>query len=228
MRTLIIFVCLLAFCFARQPTKNVDTVRDQFVDTNIEHVVNHINKEQLASYFYQAYSKFFKRGDIALDGFAKWFSAAAKEENDHAEKLMNYLNMRGGEVDLNTITLQDVCDTVSTKLADFPQFNRQEACICNFMSREKSHSDATCSKDHSTWFSGLQAMQDSLVLERYVNDQLLDLHKNTSSDPHLSHMLEHDFLDEQIDSIKTYGDYITILTRVGAGIGEYEFDKSLQ
>ncbi|XP_069139620.1 soma ferritin-like [Argopecten irradians] len=228
MKTLVVLISLWACCLATIPVNNVKTVLDQFGDTKIEKVVAQINKEQMASYFYQAYSKFFKRGDVALDGFSKWFAAAAKEENDHAEKLMDYLNMRGAQIDLNTVTLQDVCNKVSEKLANFPQFGRNEACICNFMSRDQVHSDTECLKGPSKWFSGLQAMEDSLVLERYVNDELLTLHSETSSDPHLGHMLEHEFLGEQIDSIKQYGDYITTLNRVGAGLGEYEFDKTLQ
>ncbi|OWF56610.1 yolk ferritin-like [Mizuhopecten yessoensis] len=228
MRTFIILLSLVACCLAVLPVKNVDTVRASFTDANIEKVVNQINKEQAASYFYQAYSKFFKRGDIALDGFSKWFATAAKEENDHAEKLMDYLNMRGAEINLDDVKLQTICDKVTEKLSDFPQFNRREACICNFMSRDLTHTDTECLKGQTAWFAGLQAMQDSLVLERYVNDALLTLHKETSSDPHLSHMLEHDFLGEQVDSIKQYADYITQLTRVGSGFGEYEFDKTLQ
>lgn len=44
----------------------------------------------------------------------------------------------------------------------------------------------------------------------------------------LQHVLEHVFLEEQVDSIKKLGDYVTQLARVGAGLGEFTFDKTLQ
>lgn len=48
-------------------------------------------------------SQYYARADVSLPGFAKFFSAASKEERDHAEKLMDYLNQRGGEVKLQDV-----------------------------------------------------------------------------------------------------------------------------
>ncbi|XP_033756432.1 yolk ferritin-like [Pecten maximus] len=225
MKTFVIFVSLVACCLA--DWNHVDSVKDKFSNAHIELVIKQINTEQSASYFYQAYSKFFKRGDVALDGFSKWFATAAKEENDHAEKFMDYLNMRGAQLNLEPVNLQEVCDIVSEQIRKFSQFNRNESCICNFMSN-RDHTHENCPRSPRKWFTGLQAMEDSLVLERYVNDKLLDLHKETLSDPNLSHLLEHEFLGEQVDSIKQYADFITKLRRVGSGLGEYEFDRTLQ
>ena len=41
----------------------------------------------------------------------------------------------------------------------------------------------------------------------------------------LSDFLEHEYLDEQVEAIKEIGDHITQLKRVGAGVGEYLYDK---
>jgi len=41
----------------------------------------------------------------------------------------------------------------------------------------------------------------------------------------MSDWLEHEFLDEQVQSIKQISGYITNLKRVGPGLGEYMFDK---
>ena len=38
------------------------------------------------------------RDDVALHGFAKRFKEASHEEREHAEKLIQYQNMRGGRV----------------------------------------------------------------------------------------------------------------------------------
>ena len=37
--------------------------------------------------------------------------------------------------------------------------------------------------------------------------------------------LEENFLEEQVESIKLFSDYVTNLKRVGPGLGEYQFDK---
>lgn len=78
--------------------------------------------------------------------------------------------------------------------------------------------------DHKT---GLEAMRAALQLERDVNESLLNLHKLASErvDPHLTDFLEEEFLDEQVESMKKLGDFITNLERVGPGLGEFQFDK---
>ena len=41
----------------------------------------------------------------------------------------------------------------------------------------------------------------------------------------MSDWIESHFLTEQVESIKELSDYVTNLTRVGPGLGEYTFDK---
>lgn len=78
-----------------------------------------------------------------------------------------------------------------------------------------------------SWGTGLEAMQTALELEKNVNLALLDLHKVASAhnDPQMADFLETHFLEEQVDSIKQIGAYVTTLKRVGPGMGEYMFDK---
>jgi len=77
------------------------------------------------------------------------------------------------------------------------------------------------------WGTGLDAMQAALQLEKTVNQSLLDLHKIASdhNDPQMCDFLETEFLQEQVESIKELSGYITNLTRVGPGLGEYTFDR---
>jgi ferritin heavy chain len=77
-----------------------------------------------------------------------------------------------------------------------------------------------------TWGSGLDAMQAALELEKNVNQALLNLHKVASNSPdaQMADFIE-EFLEEQVDSIKQLGEYVTQLKRVGSGLGEYMFDK---
>lgn len=49
----------------------------------------------------QAYH--FHRDDIALMGLFKYFKAASEEEREHAYKLLEYMNKRGGRINLTPI-----------------------------------------------------------------------------------------------------------------------------
>jgi len=79
------------------------------------------------------------------------------------------------------------------------------------------------------WGTALEAMQMALALERQVNQVLLDLHKLATehADAHMTDFLEGNYLEEQVESIKELAGYVSQLTRVGPGLGEYIFDKEL-
>ena len=40
---------------------------------------------------------------MALHGFSRYFKKSSDEEREHAEKLMKYMNYRGGRVFLNDV-----------------------------------------------------------------------------------------------------------------------------
>ncbi|KAM5298235.1 ferritin, mitochondrial [Ctenodactylus gundi] len=84
--------------------------------------------------------------------------------------------------------------------------------------------------DKDDWESGLHAMECALLLEKKVNQSLLDLHTLASDkkDPHLCDFLETHYLNEQVKSIKELGDHVQNLVTLGApdsGLAEYLFDK---
>lgn len=224
---------LLGLCLAS--LQNVERVTQNYDDEVNNKIVLQIQYELKASYMYQAYSHYFGRADVALPGFAKWFEKASLEERQHATGLIEYINKRGGTVSLNNLNFNNMCTTVSQELSKMKEFERGHACICTFMSSQKEISPSEKSLPpcpaRSTWQNGLWAMQDTLALERFVNDELLKLHSTAGvkKDPHLSHILEHDYLDEQVNSISQVANYIRQLERVGDdGLGEYLFDKSLE
>lgn len=64
--------------------------------------------EYTASYAYDYLSSYFDRNSVGLKGVAKYFRKASDEEREHAHKLIAYQNMRGGEVLLNNIVLENV------------------------------------------------------------------------------------------------------------------------
>jgi len=84
--------------------------------------------------------------------------------------------------------------------------------------------------ERDEWGSALEAMQMSLALEKNVNQVLLDLHglATKHGDNHMTDFIEGEYLEEQVESIKELGGYVTQLTRVGTGLGEYLFDKELE
>ena len=59
---------------------------------------------------------------------------------------------------------------------------------------------------------------------------LLDLHKTAdgSGDPQLCDFIESEYLQEQVEAIKEFGDMVTRIKRVGDGVGLHIFDKELQ
>jgi hypothetical protein len=50
--------------------------------------------------FLQAY--YFSRSDVALFGLHKFFKKMSDEERDHGQKLMEYVNKRGGTISMES------------------------------------------------------------------------------------------------------------------------------
>lgn len=205
--------------------KFVSEVRQNFEESINDEIVKQIKWELTASYLYQSYASFFGRADVALPGFQKFFSAASKEERDHAQKLIDYINQRGGLAQFESIDLSQACQA----MADAGIFSgpRSRPCICEFV---WTRSNNECARDMEHQY-GLQAMEDALSLERFVNQKLLDLHKlaDDAGDAHFTHILEHDFLEEQVHSIRELAGYVTRLRsfKTNYALGEYMFDQKL-
>ncbi|XP_018493872.1 ferritin heavy chain, oocyte isoform isoform X5 [Galendromus occidentalis] len=64
---------------------------------------NQINMELYASYVYLSMAFYFDRDDVAFKNIKKYFLKASEEEREHATKLMEYQNMRGGRIILRSI-----------------------------------------------------------------------------------------------------------------------------
>lgn len=62
-----------------------------------------VHAELSASYVYTALAAYFGRDDVALPGFKKFFEHNAEEEREHAQKFIDYINMRGGRVSFSAI-----------------------------------------------------------------------------------------------------------------------------
>jgi ferritin heavy chain len=62
-----------------------------------------ISVDQTAAQTYDAMAAYFGRDDVALPGLSRFFTSRTHEESAHAQKLIDYLNMRGGRVVLTNI-----------------------------------------------------------------------------------------------------------------------------
>lgn len=78
-------------------------VRQNFHEESELAINKQINMELHASYVYLALAYQFDRHDVALKGFYKFFKENSDEEREHAQKLIKYLNDRGGSLTLSPI-----------------------------------------------------------------------------------------------------------------------------
>ncbi len=60
-----------------------------------------INKEFFSEYLYLAMKVYFQEQN--LQGFVNWFDVQVQEEHAHAMGMFNYLNERGGKIELQAI-----------------------------------------------------------------------------------------------------------------------------
>ena len=76
------------------------------MNTKVHELINQqINKEFYSAYLYLDFSNHFE--NAGLDGFANWYEIQAKEEQDHAMLMYQYLQNNGEKVTLEAIGKPD-------------------------------------------------------------------------------------------------------------------------
>ena len=85
-------------------------------------------------------------------------------------------------------------------------------------------------KPEIEFVTAMDAVEVALKLEKDVNESLLGILALSAekADGHLSDFLEENFLGEQVDSIKAFGDLLTRMDIAGDGLGLLYIDKELQ
>ena len=86
------------------------TCRQNFSKESEDTLNAHIVKELWASTNYLAMQAYFDRADVALPGLAKWAHENSDEEKEHAEKLITYMNSRGGKYIPQAIPALEMCE----------------------------------------------------------------------------------------------------------------------
>ncbi|KAK8685303.1 hypothetical protein V6N13_041307 [Hibiscus sabdariffa] len=82
---------------------DLSLARQKYADDCEAAINEQINVEYNVSYVYHSMYAYFDRDNVALKGLAKFFKESSEEEREHAEKLMEYQNIRGGRVKLHSI-----------------------------------------------------------------------------------------------------------------------------
>nr|ABI52633.1 ferritin heavy-chain [Argas monolakensis] len=139
-----------------------------------------INMELHASYVYLSMAYYFDRDDVALHGFHKYFKKCSEEENEHAQKLMKYQNMRGGRVVLQAIQkpAQDEWGTgleamqaaleleksVNQSLLDLHRIatDHSDAQLCDFLESEYLKEQVEAIKELSDYVTNLKRVGPGL------------------------------------------------------------------
>lgn len=100
------------------------------VSKQLELAINkQINAELWSAYLYLSMSAHF--GSEGLPGFANWFKVQFHEEQDHAQKLMNYLIAKGNRVEL--LPIERVDTTWKSVLAAFEETLRHERVVTSLI-----------------------------------------------------------------------------------------------
>ncbi|MBR2471608.1 MAG: ferritin [Clostridia bacterium] len=76
------------------------------LDSKVSKLLNEqITKELYSAYLYLDFSIYYD--DQGLDGFSNWYMVQAQEERDHAMLFLQYLQMCGEKVTLDTVAKPD-------------------------------------------------------------------------------------------------------------------------
>ena len=76
------------------------------LDKKVQKLLNdQINKELFSAYLYLDISNYFY--DKGLEGFGNWYKIQAKEEQDHADLMLQYLQNNGERITLEAIEKPD-------------------------------------------------------------------------------------------------------------------------
>ncbi|XP_052828645.1 soma ferritin-like [Octopus bimaculoides] len=189
----------------------VSTSSYSLTHTDRDNLNDQITLENQASLFYQAYGHFFESSKIALRGFGNFFMAMSLEEKEHADKLMTYMNKRLTTPEVRNIQVDAICNHLTYK------------CLCAIV-MPATISGCSGVKIHAEDVP-LLAMEDAVGLEKAVYNSLRSI-VDISMDPQLQHFLEHEYLDEQVESIKQLSDYVTQLSRFNQSyVGHYMMDN---
>ncbi|XP_017133451.1 soma ferritin isoform X1 [Drosophila elegans] len=93
----------MALCFRNIKRHMCMLMRQNFAKSCENKLNDQINMELKACHQYLAMAYHFDRSDISSPGLHKFFLQSSAEEREHAEKIMKYMNKRGGLIVLSSV-----------------------------------------------------------------------------------------------------------------------------
>ncbi len=139
----------------------------------LDSINDQINAEFYSAYLYLSMSAFFQ--DKGLSGFANWMMIQFQEEQSHAMKFFNYINERGGKVELKAV--EAVPTDFDSILAVWEQTLAHEQMVTDRIN--KMMDVAIAASDHATksflqWFVDEQVEEEANVTEILDTLKLID------------------------------------------------------
>ena len=130
------------------------------MEKTVEKIINEqINAEFWSAYLYLSMSMHFANAGYA--GIANWFAIQFKEEQDHATIFMNYVNSRGGKVELAPIAAVDTAwaSPLAAFEATLAHEKKVTAMINNIYAVAEQANDIA-TKNMLTWFVDEQVEEE--------------------------------------------------------------------
>jgi len=158
------------------------TVKQNFHSESEEDVNKLINLKLTTSYTYLSLGMYFDRDDVALSNFSSFFLERSVKEREQAEKLLEYQNMRGGRILLNSIlkpSRQDWRGGVDALSFSLDYQKSVNAAILEVHHRAGNHGDAHLCDSLEDKF-----LDDSHDTIKKLGDYVGSLTRLTSSETH--------------------------------------------
>ncbi|KAG4205289.1 hypothetical protein ERO13_A04G095070v2 [Gossypium hirsutum] len=193
-------------------TSQVSLARHKYTDDCEAAINEQINVEYSVSYVYHSLYAYFDRDNIALKGLAKLSRNLMKEKREHAEKLMEYQNIRGGRVKLHPILLP---------LSEFEHAEKGDAlyAVELALSLEKLTNEKLLSLHNVAEQNNDPQMADFIESE-FLSERIL----SNNQKKYFWSILEGHIL---VEAIKKISEYVAQLRLVGKGHGVWHFDQML-
>ncbi|KAF3704483.1 Ferritin, lower subunit [Channa argus] len=157
-------------------------VRQNFHSETEADINRLINLKLNASYTFLALGMYFDRDDVALPNFSSFFLERSIKEREQAEKLLEYQNMRGGRILLQTIAKPSREDWKSGLDAMSFSLDYQKSlntCILNVHQRTGTYTDP-----HLSDFLEAHFLTDSHDTIKKLGDYVGSLTRITESEAH--------------------------------------------
>jgi len=139
------------------PSKN----RYELKKECLKELNNQINSELYASMVYMNMGTHFDNNQIARKGFSKFFSDQSREEKEHAHKLADYINKRGGTVDTLNVNMPNKNSWVSFRQA-LEESLKLENEINNYIHKIHSIAEQTCKDPHLMDFLESEYLEEQI------------------------------------------------------------------